>query len=208
MSDSQNQVQTAGRSGNPEVRKILWDLLSDGNLAQRGLDSDLERLEREHGESVYSEWIDLLSDLRLRPEEAREHWKKISRHRDSIQRRLGSPVDPRVAMVDYFLEVERRLENPKLVEILQLERARELAYRDELTDLYNYRFFNETLMRELARCRRHGSTLSLLMIDVDGLRSFSSRACSVNPSRSTTAICNKPCQSPFFSANLIASISG
>jgi diguanylate cyclase (GGDEF)-like protein len=50
------------------------------------------------------------------------------------------------------------------------ERARELALRDQLTGLHNRRFFDESLTDALARSRRAGSSLALLVIDLDGLK--------------------------------------
>lgn len=44
---------------------------------------------------------------------------------------------------------------------------REQAYRDPLTGLYNRRYFDPSLLRELARCAREGQPLSLVMIDLD-----------------------------------------
>ncbi len=52
------------------------------------------------------------------------------------------------------------------VEYLQQE-LREQALRDSLTGLYNRRYLNDALDRELARAKRDRSPLSLLMIDVD-----------------------------------------
>lgn len=43
----------------------------------------------------------------------------------------------------------------------------ELAVRDGLTGLYNRRYLDETLEREVSRARRDGSPLSLIMIDID-----------------------------------------
>ena len=43
----------------------------------------------------------------------------------------------------------------------------EQANRDPLTGLYNRRYLDVTLVRELARCEREGQRLSLMMIDID-----------------------------------------
>jgi len=42
-----------------------------------------------------------------------------------------------------------------------------LAIIDGLTGLYNRRFFQQTLEREFARCKRHKSKLSLALFDID-----------------------------------------
>jgi diguanylate cyclase (GGDEF)-like protein len=46
---------------------------------------------------------------------------------------------------------------------------------DQLTGLYNRRFVMDTLDREIARARRHGEPLSVIMIDLDGLKEVNDR---------------------------------
>jgi diguanylate cyclase (GGDEF)-like protein len=46
------------------------------------------------------------------------------------------------------------------------------SIRDSLTGLFNRRFMEESLDRELHRARRTGRPVSVLMIDVDGLKAF------------------------------------
>jgi diguanylate cyclase len=46
-------------------------------------------------------------------------------------------------------------------------RLSEQANRDSLTGLYNRRYLDDTLARELARCKREGQPLSLMLIDID-----------------------------------------
>jgi diguanylate cyclase (GGDEF)-like protein len=52
------------------------------------------------------------------------------------------------------------------------EGLREQALRDPLTGLYNRRYLEETVGRELARAQREGIPLSLLMIDLDRFKSL------------------------------------
>lgn len=47
------------------------------------------------------------------------------------------------------------------------KKYRELAYRDELTGLYNKRYFQEVMETELERTRRYEHALSLLFFDID-----------------------------------------
>lgn len=56
----------------------------------------------------------------------------------------------------------------QLSEIHGLQRQlHEQANRDPLTGLYNRRYLDTTLARELARCQREGQPLSLMLIDID-----------------------------------------
>lgn len=43
----------------------------------------------------------------------------------------------------------------------------QLAFRDGLTGLFNHRYFQESFDRELARAKRYGHPLSLIMFDID-----------------------------------------
>jgi len=50
--------------------------------------------------------------------------------------------------------------------------ARDMALTDGLTGLYNQRQLRRLLKQELARSRRHGCALSLLMFDLDNFKSY------------------------------------
>ncbi|WP_304796130.1 sensor domain-containing diguanylate cyclase [Lacisediminimonas sp.] len=60
-------------------------------------------------------------------------------------------------------ELERQLQENTLLQ----SKLRDQAYRDALTGLYNRRYFDATLERELARCSREDLPLSVAMIDID-----------------------------------------
>lgn len=52
------------------------------------------------------------------------------------------------------------------------ETLRQQTIRDPLTGLYNRRYMEETLVREIARAKRQGSGLAVLMFDVDHFKRF------------------------------------
>lgn len=55
-------------------------------------------------------------------------------------------------------------------EIDRLSIYRRLAFRDDLTGLYNRRHFEERLEQEWSRASRYDEDLSLLLIDLDGFK--------------------------------------
>jgi diguanylate cyclase (GGDEF)-like protein len=55
------------------------------------------------------------------------------------------------------------------------ERTRQMAITDGLTGLYNRTCFYQELERELARSRRHGHKLSLLICDLDHFKAYNDR---------------------------------
>ena len=52
------------------------------------------------------------------------------------------------------------------------KRVQDQAVTDGLTGLYNHRHFYERLEHEMARARRYGTPVSLLMIDLDDFKAF------------------------------------
>lgn len=76
-------------------------------------------------------------------------------------------VSERKAAESALRESNRQL-HARIEEIGRLQSAlQELAVRDSLTGLYNRRYLDETLEREVSRARREGIPLSLVMLDID-----------------------------------------
>ena len=105
-----------------------------------------------------------LRDLReqLKSEEGwarskKELMEKI-RERDEYSRELQ-------AMKDLYKEKLKEIDKMK-------EEALILSYTDDLTGMYNHRFFIQQLTMEVDRQKRYPSPLSLLMIDIDYFKNY------------------------------------
>lgn len=59
-----------------------------------------------------------------------------------------------------------------LVNLQLRDTLRVLSLRDALTGLFNRRYLDESLQREVTRCTRHGVPLAVLMLDVDHFKRF------------------------------------
>lgn len=157
------------------LRSELAGLLCSVGLEGNALQPGIRELEARFGAVVYSMAVHRLAHLSFEPEEAKRHWERIFEHRAEMQRRLGSAIDVRVALLDYFVQVHRELENPKIIEMRLFERAEDSIYRDELTGLFNYRYFSQHLPREIARSQQLQTPLSLVMIDIDDFKGYNDR---------------------------------
>ena len=58
---------------------------------------------------------------------------------------------------------------------LLLKRSEELSVTDDLTHLYNVRYQNAALRREVSRSRRYRVPVSLIFLDLDGFKSVNDR---------------------------------
>jgi diguanylate cyclase (GGDEF)-like protein len=81
-------------------------------------------------------------------------------------------VDLRVAVLHYFLRIQKKLRNPAIVELKILRRTQDSVVMDELTRLHNYRFFQEQIQNEVRRAEREDTTLALIMLDIDDFKDF------------------------------------
>ncbi|MFQ5864031.1 MAG: diguanylate cyclase [bacterium] len=59
-----------------------------------------------------------------------------------------------------------------LKNILLFEHTKELSITDDLTGIYNRRYFNQRFERELQRSKRYHHLLSLLMLDIDHFKMY------------------------------------
>jgi diguanylate cyclase (GGDEF)-like protein/PAS domain S-box-containing protein len=95
-----------------------------------------------------------------------------SRERMSKEKELGEKTKER----DQYareLKVLRDLYREKLKEIEKMrEEAVLLSYTDDLTGIYNHRFFIQQLTMEVERQKRYFHPLSLLMIDIDYFKNY------------------------------------
>ena len=112
---------------------------------------------------------------RLSEREATARAAAIETHRRELGSRLGRNVGAVVAAVDYMLNISGDLVAPTIVEHEALELLEHRSITDPLTGLFNRYHFDATLKREIARCRRYGAPLSLLLVDVDRLKPLNDR---------------------------------
>lgn len=80
----------------------------------------------------------------------------------------GTFGDTDVALMELF----RQLIGSSIGNIKLFEKTQRLAQTDGLTNMYNHRAFYETLESETRRSQRYGSQLSIIMADIDNLKSI------------------------------------
>jgi diguanylate cyclase (GGDEF)-like protein len=151
------------------VRQGLLKLLESDPPNEEGLLAQFEQY-REAGQPVYACLLSILTHLSFTENEAYRHWRRIQAHRDRLRSSLRRDVGLRVALLDYFVNVNRELHNPKVIEIAIYERTERSAVTDGLTGLYNHAYFIQALKREVLRARRHDLKLSLAMFDLDDFK--------------------------------------
>ncbi len=130
------------------------------------------RLEEGYGPGCFSEVLFFLTHKGFEAEAARGHWVEILRHRDRLCGQTGRCVSLPATVLDYFTSVAPTFETPVALEADSLARCARLSMLDELTGLFNRRFFNSEIEREMERSRRLARPMSLFMVDIDHFKLF------------------------------------
>jgi diguanylate cyclase (GGDEF)-like protein len=154
------------------LTKAVIELLEEGPLEKADWERRLHQLEGEHGEEAYRVLFFVLANLDFSVGEAESHWQGLLETWHAVSQGVGQPVDIRVACLHYFLEIDRKLKNPTIVEMKILREVKESAILDGLTHVYNYRYFRDRIEHEVKREERSALSVSLLMIDVDHFKVF------------------------------------
>jgi diguanylate cyclase (GGDEF)-like protein len=92
---------------------------------------------------------------------ANRHLRREARSREDAERRLRETNEQLQEGIASIRALQGKLE--------------ELAFRDPLTGLYNRRYLDDALERELQRARRQGYPVSVLLIDIDHFKQLNDR---------------------------------
>lgn len=151
-----------------EIIRILDEDLTNEELILHKLDA----LSKRSNAGFFSDLFYVLANLELPEEDATNLWKEINAHRSDMCSKLGRSVSFRVALLDHILENNRVIRNPKIIELNLFDSVVKNSVIDELTTVYNRRYFNLAIKRELKRANRYNRCLSLFVFDVDDFKLF------------------------------------
>jgi len=100
------------------------------------------------------------------PEPAGQQREEVASMMDSFSRML-STIEQQAAEVDQYA---LRLDSAYKEIEFSNARLKEFSFKDEVTGLYNRRFFSIRLEEEVSRYRRFNHPVSVVLIDLDGFK--------------------------------------
>ena len=148
-----------------QVIRILRTIEDEETLVR-----ELDALARQRGPTACRAIFQVLTTLDLPEEEAAVCWRESLAHRQRMSEAMGREVDLRTTICDYFTAIHRSLKNPKVVELHIFERTVRYSSYDFLTGLFNRRYLDEALARELALAARHDKDVALIFFDIDDFK--------------------------------------
>ena len=162
-------MENIGKHQEEEIRNEIIEVLDEDPQNEEYI---IKQLSLKHNKNLLSEFFKILINLEIPEEEAQKCLKEIIKHKQKMTITLKRNIGFRVALLDYFVNINKQLVNPKIIEIKIFEATAKLALLDELTMLYNRRFFNNCLEKEFSRAKRHKQCLSLFLFDIDDFKAI------------------------------------
>ncbi len=144
-----------GSHRSERVQELKKDLAERFKLGGEAVDALVD--------SVAEKSVDILSSFEIDPGNMKPFSILLQEANDELQRM-------NLSYEQLVMEFKEAKEKAELLasELTEANaRLRELAFRDGLTGLFNHRYFQELMDREMHRSVRYGSTLSLMMFDID-----------------------------------------
>lgn len=143
-----------------------------GIAALIGGTMDPEALENREAASgtFFSGLLSNFVHLEFSEEQAVFHWKKILENSEKLRKNIGRPVGIHTAAVDYFTNLMHLMNSPLLIEQHVFQQTEQLAMIDGLTGVFNRRYMDNVLKKELNRCERYSKEFSICLIDIDNFK--------------------------------------
>lgn len=168
------------------IRMFLTTLLTDTGYSVTQCENGLKGLEELKKNNHYSV---IITDLQMPIMSGPEFIKNVKEMQDITPTIIVITAYPSVesavnvmkeGVYDYIakpfninelrLTVGRAVENYTL--ITQRQFYKELSFLDGLTNVYNRRYFDEIIEKELQRAKRYAKPFSLLLLDLDNFKNF------------------------------------
>jgi diguanylate cyclase (GGDEF)-like protein len=151
----------------PAVDDRLIDVVAS-DKEETARDTELIAQRRsELGSTFYSSLISALVGL-TRPEaEAEALWNKLLHHKFEMSQKIGRNVGVRVAAMDFFSNITGDLSAVRVIDSQVLLKTAMMAITDELTGLFNHRYFQDRLRQEIEVATQESGILSLIIFDID-----------------------------------------
>ncbi len=162
MDNAQQKIKEKIISLIPEQDVQRSNFLQQIDLIGSGSNSDI----------FYASLLSLFVHSSFKEDDAKKHWENIFSHYDFFLNKVKYNAGLRVVIFDYFTNLNPIISSPIIVEIHVFKETEKMAMVDSLTGIFNRRYFDINLKKELKRARRYDKDFSLIMIDLDNFKNI------------------------------------
>lgn len=171
LSDLHTHIH-ALESDRDELLSLVRNIIDNNSSNEAELLQQCERIKDQAGSKIFVHLFRVLMNHQFDENRAEEYWNEVLHHKSKLEKQLGRPVGFRVALLDYFTNINNILVNPGIIEIDLIDEIMRNTMLDDLTGLYNRRFYSKVLQSELNRAKRHRVPVSLFVLDLDNFKNI------------------------------------
>ena len=135
----------------------------------------LSDLRKRRKQLFFSDLLYAITHQFFPPVAAEKLWELILRHKSEISKTLNRNVKILVAALDYLTNLTCDVNMPTLVNEAHIAEIVNLSMRDGLTGLFNHTSCYEIMDLELKSYLRHGTVVSLILLDIDDFKTVNDR---------------------------------
>lgn len=135
----------------------------------------IDEMKKIRGDGFYCDLLYAISHQFFQPEVARSLWEQILRHKYEMSAAMNRNIRIVVAALDRLCNLANDLPSTILIGEKHIADIIRRSLRDGLTGLYNHAYCHQSIDTELKRCSRYGTTVSLMMIDIDDFKDINDR---------------------------------
>ena len=154
-----------------QPQTALSDIFETPHITLDEVDQTLASFARTNQDmEVYRNYFYLLTHLEFEEADAIRHWDEFKNYHAKFEKDLGYPIDTRITTLSYFINENKQLTNPKIIEMKVFQSTQDKVILDELTSVYNYRHFRQRIKEEMRGAVDREEMLSLIIIDIDNFK--------------------------------------
>jgi len=127
-------------------------------------------LKKNRGRRFFSDLLYSITHQFFPPEVAEGLWTDILRHKYEMSTALMRNVGIVVASLDYLSNITTNMDSATIVGEVDIAEIVGLSMRDGLTGLFNHSYFYQQIDMEVRRYVRYGTSVSLVLIDIDDFK--------------------------------------
>ncbi len=173
MNKKKNSIDDIIREDKGEISHQIVNAAADDldSGSKKATSKELEKQKSERKETFYSDLIYTITHQRKPENEARLIWGDLLQHKKELSEKLKRNVGIRVAALDYFQNITKDLGDVKIIEDSEYIQTERLAVTDGLTNLFNHRFFHDTV-EKLVRKKKQ---FTVFLFDIDDFKKYNDK---------------------------------
>lgn len=188
-----------------DIHKIdqkIWQVCETYAHDYATLVQHIEVAQRQYGGYVFQSFFYHLFSLSLDEEQAALVWASCKAEHQKLSQQ--ATLDFRASFFNTLLQQKELLLEPIIVEKSQWQALQKDVMTDELTGLFNKRYLNKSIEREILRAKRRSTLCSLIFIDIDHFKHLNDKYGHVSGDKVLKAIadvilqsvrsCDLPCR--------------